>query len=155
MIGWGGFIASLAAVLAATLLPWSNFVGHSHWAQVQWIPFYGHRLDWFDIAANLALFVPLGYFAAGFLAVRLPGKTQLWVLVGATLLSTATEFIQIYSHGRFPSASDIGCNVVGAALGVMISARRSSDSAKYRPLWGGKSWQRTTGEPIDRQEVIR
>ena len=155
MIGWGGFLASLAAVLAATLLPWSNFVGHSHWAQVQWIPFYGRRLDWFDIAANAALFVPLGYFAGGFLAVGLPGKKPLWVLVGATLLSTSAEFMQIYSHGRFPSATDIGCNVAGAALGLMISARRSSDSSKYRPLGGGKSWQRTTVEPIDRQGVIR
>ena len=109
-----GFLVSLAAVLAATLLPWSNFVGHSHWAQVQWIPFYGRRLDWFDIAANVALFAPLGYFGA-FLAVLLPGKKQLWVLVGATLLSTSAEFIQIYSHGRFPSATDIGCNIVGAA----------------------------------------
>ena len=155
MMVWSGFLASLAAVLAATLLPWSNFVGHSHWAQVQWIPFYGRRLDWFDIAANVALFVPLGYFAGGFFAVLLPGKKQLWVLVGATLLSTSAEFVQIYSHGRFPSASDIGCNVVGAALGLMISAGRSSDSANCRPLWDGKSWQRTTGEPIDRQEVIR
>ena len=88
MMVWSGFLASLAAVLAATLLPWSNFVGHSHWAQVQWIPFYGRRLDWFEIAANGALFVPLGYFAGGFLAVNLPGKKPLWVLVGATLLST-------------------------------------------------------------------
>ncbi len=152
---WSGFLAALAAVLAATLLPWSNFVGHSHWAQVQWIPFYGRRLDWFDIAANVALFVPLGYFAGGFFAVLSPGKKQLLVLAGTTLLSTAAEFIQIYSHGRFPSATDVGCNIVGAALGLVISADHSSTSAKYRPLATSKSCQRTTGEPIDRQEVIR
>ena len=150
-----GLLASLAAVLAATLLPWSNFVGHSHWAQVQWVPFYGHRLDWFDIAANVALFVPLGYFAGGFLSVLLPGKKTLWVLVGAALLSTLTEFIQIYSHGRFPSATDIGCNVVGAALGLMISARRSSDSARDCPPRGQPVLAAKTGKPIDGQEVIR
>ena len=56
--------------------------------------------------------------------------------------SASAEFIQIYPHGRFSSATDIGCNVVGAALGLMISTRRWSDSAKDR-------------EPIDGQEVIR
>lgn len=155
MISLSGLLASVAAIVAATVLPWSNFVGHSHWAQVQWLPFYGHRLDWFDIAANVVLFVPFGYFAGGFLSALLPGKKAALVLVGSALLSTLVEFLQIYSHGRFPSATDIGCNVVGAALGLMFSARRSSDSAKDRPPRGSKSWQRPTDKPIDGQEVIR
>jgi glycopeptide antibiotics resistance protein len=149
-----GLLASLAAVLAATLLPWSNFVGHSHWAQVQWIPFYGHRLDWFDIAANVALFVPLGYCASGFLCTVLPGEKQLWVLVGAALLSILAEFLQIYSHGRFPSVTDICCNVLGAAIGLKLLAWRSSDSARDRP-GGSKSWRPRTSKPIDAQQVIR
>lgn len=153
-MSFSGLLASIAAILAATLLPWSNFVGHSHWAQVQWVPFYGRRVDWFDIAANVALFVPFGYFAGGFLSALLPEKKTLWVLVGATLLSTLAEFLQIHSHGRFPSATDIGCNVLGAALGLMLSAGRSSDSARDRP-GGSKSWRRKTSKPIDAQEVIR
>ena len=131
-MSFSGLLTSIAAVLAATLLPWSNFVGHSHWGRVHWVPFYGHRLDWLDIAANVALFLPFGYFAGGFLSALLPGKKQLWVLVGATLLSTLAEFLQIYSHGRYPSATDVGCNVLGAALGLMLSARRSLGSAKDR-----------------------
>jgi len=131
-MSFSGLLASIAAILAATLLPWSNFVGHSHWAQVQWIPFYGHRLGWFDIAANIALFAPFGYFAGGLLSAPSRKKKNLWVLVAATLLSTSVEFLQIYSHGRYPSATDVGCNVLGAALGLMLSARRSLGSAKDR-----------------------
>ncbi|MGZ8483692.1 MAG: VanZ family protein [Candidatus Binatia bacterium] len=123
-MSFNGLLASIAAILAATLLPWSNFVGHSHWAQVQWIPFYGHRLDWLDIAANFALFVPFGYFAGGLLLIPWRKRKNLWVLVAATLLSTSVEFVQIYSHSRFPSATDICCNVLGAALGLMLAAGR-------------------------------
>ena len=32
-MSFSGLLASIAAILAATLLPWSNFVGHSHWAK--------------------------------------------------------------------------------------------------------------------------
>jgi glycopeptide antibiotics resistance protein len=153
-MSFSGLLASIAAILAVTLLPWSNFAGHSHWAQVQWAPFYGHRLDWLDIVANVALFLPFGYFAGGFLSALLPGKKTLWVLVGATLLSTLAEFAQIYSHGRFPSATDIGCNVLGTALGLLLSAGRSSYGAGDRP-GGGKSWRRKTSKPIEAQKVIR
>jgi glycopeptide antibiotics resistance protein len=153
-MSFSGLLASIAAILAATLLPWSNFVGHAHWAQVQWVPFDGHRLDWFDIAANVGLFVPFGYFAGGFLSAVLPEKKTLLVLVAATLLSTSAEFLQIYSHSRFPSATDICCNLLGAALGLMLAAGRSSDNARDRP-GGSKSWRRKTSKPIDAQGVIR
>jgi len=123
-MGFRGLLASIAVILAATLPPWSNLVGHSHWDQVQWVPFYGHRLDWFDIAANVALFVPFGYFAGRYLSALFCKQRTIWVLVSATVLSTAVELIQIYSHSRFPSTTDICCNVFGAALGVYLSAGR-------------------------------
>jgi glycopeptide antibiotics resistance protein len=127
-----GLVAAIVLILAATLLPWSNFVGHSHWHQVQWLPFLGHRLDWFDIIANIALFVPFGCFA-GDLA-RTPWRTNqvCRVLGAALLLSAAVEFMQIYSHGRFPSATDISCNLLGAALGLIVMARRRSDGVSWR-----------------------
>ena len=153
-MAWSGFLAALAAVLAATLLPWSNFVGHSHWAQVQWIPFYGHRLGWFDIAANIALFAPFGYFAGGLLSAPSRKKKNLWVLVAATLLSTSVEFLQIYSHSRFPSATDICCNVSGAALGLMHAAGR----LRYfviKSLGVAMSSRHKPNAPIDAQGDIR
>lgn len=119
-----GLLASIAVILAATLLPWSNFAGQSDWAQVQWVPFYGHRLDLFDIASNVALFVPFGFFAGRFLSALFREKKTIWVLVSATVLSTSVEFIQIYSHSRFPSTTDICCNVLGAALMMMFRGRQ-------------------------------
>jgi len=50
-----------------------------------------------------------------------------------TLLSTLAEFRQIYSHGRFPSGTEIDCSVLGAAPGLILSPGRSSDSARDRP----------------------
>jgi glycopeptide antibiotics resistance protein len=110
-------LASIGVILATTLLPCSNFVGHSHWNQVQWIPFYNHRVDLFDIVANVVLFVPFGYFASCCLPDFLCDKKTMWVLASATLLSASVEFLQIYSHSRFPSTTDICCNLLGAALG--------------------------------------
>ena len=149
-----GLLASIAAILAVTLLPWSNFVGHSHWGQVQWLPFYGRRLDWFDMAANVALFVPLGYFAGGFSSARLRMNRTLWVLLGATLLSTSVELMQVYSHRRFPSATDICCNVAGAALGLMLAAGRFMILRDIN-LAVAKSSRRKPNPPIDAQDDIR
>lgn len=154
MMRLSALLASIAAILAATLLPWSNFVGHAHWAQVQWLPFYGQQLDWVDIAGNVALFLPFGYFAARFRSA--PGQNQgtLWVLVSATLLSTFAEIVQVYSHGRYPSTLDIGCNVFGAALGLMLSARRLSATQRERQAVGELSWRKSR-EPIDAPNDIR
>lgn len=127
-----GLLAAIAAILVATLLPWSNFVGHSHWSQVQWVPFLGHRLDWFDIVANVVLFIPFGYFAAGLPRPPWRANKIYSVLAAALLLSAAVEFMQIYSHGRYPSASDICCNLLGAALGFVIIAGGRSDSFSWR-----------------------
>ena len=81
-------------------------------------PFYWPPVGLVRHRRQCRAFSPIGLFRRR-LSVSLfcPRKRQLWVLVGATLLSTSAEFLQIYSHGRFPSASDIGCNVLGATLG--------------------------------------
>ena len=125
-----GLLASIAVILAATLLPWSNFVGHAHWTQIQWNPFYSRQLDLFDIAANVARFAPFGFFAGGYLSAHSREKRIVWVLVAASLLSTLVEFVQIYSHGRFPSATDICSNVFGAMLGYC--AQRGAYDASRR-----------------------
>ena len=47
-----------------------------------------------------------------------------FVMLWAIALSISTEASQIYSHGRFPSATDVLTNVIGAGLGVVLAKAR-------------------------------
>jgi hypothetical protein len=103
-----GLVLSASAVLAAAY-PWQDVVGHSHWSRVGWIPFVSWPAPWLDIAGNLLLFVPVGVFAGLSFARVIP--TTLFI---ALALSVFVETMQLYSHSRFPSATDVVCNVAGA-----------------------------------------
>ena len=104
-------------------MPWSNFKGHAHWSKVRWIPFYDHPLTFFDVTANVLLFIPFGLF---FVRARAKRGRSAWLqtVLLALLLSTSVEFFQIYCHNRFPSATDICTNVIGAAIGAAIGLSR-------------------------------
>jgi len=39
----------------------------------------------------------------------------------AFVLSVTSEFTQVYSHWRFPSATDVSCNMIGAWFGVLCA----------------------------------
>ena len=55
---WTLFIALVGT------FPFTNFVGHSHWEYIQWLPTaanFSSRRFLFDIVANITLFLPLGY----------------------------------------------------------------------------------------------
>jgi len=53
-------LVSVAVIIAATTMPWSMYyVGHSHWAHVEWVPFSRTvRPD--DFLLNILLFLPFG-----------------------------------------------------------------------------------------------
>ncbi len=106
---FAGLICSIALVLALGF-PWGEIVGHSHWLRIEWIPF-SRPLRPGDIIGNLLLCAPVGLFA-GFVTTR-PR-----LVVGATtlLLSVFIESTQLYTHTRFPSATDVLCNVTGAIV---------------------------------------
>ncbi|NGZ03363.1 MAG: hypothetical protein CV090_09965 [Nitrospira sp. WS238] len=114
------WIAILVLALAP-MFPLSNFVGHPHWERVHWIPFQGFA--WSknmlkDIIANTLWFVMFGYL----LHYQLNWKSRLrWTV--ATIIATAggislsNELFQVFCHSRYPSMTDVVCNVVGAGLG--------------------------------------
>ena len=115
LLAWTGLI--LLAVV-----PWATFQNHSHWARVQWIPFVTPPVKLRDIVANVLLYCPFGWWAwRGLRSSTVP--RIVWLAVA---LSVATEFSQVYSHGRFPSTTDLTCNVLGAWLGARAAARRSA-----------------------------
>jgi VanZ family protein len=50
----------------------------------------------------------------------------------ALALSLAGEAVQIYTHSRFPSATDVVCNVIGAVAGAFLVGRTLRRSAHVR-----------------------
>ena len=106
------------ALIAAIIVPWGDLQDHSHWAKIGWIPFVSGPLRRRDILANVLLFMPLGAGAAlGF-------RGGVAAVAGLALtLSLTGETIQVYTHSRFPSATDVVCNVAGAVLGALAVRR--------------------------------
>jgi glycopeptide antibiotics resistance protein len=121
---WKLWLIWIAIILAFTM-PWSSYVGHSHWTLVRWIPFYDHPLVLSDVLGNVVLFVPYGFFLAR--ALPRSSRKRVWVitLLTAVTLSTSVEFVQVYSHDRIASTTDIGSDLLGAIFGLMLSKSSS------------------------------
>jgi len=111
----------IVVILGLTTMPWKNFVGHSHWDLVNSIPFNDQPLAMSDILANVALFVPFGFFLGRALPGSSPKRVWTLTLLLSAALSTSVEFFQVYCHNRNPSTTDICDNVLGAMFGVWLS----------------------------------
>lgn len=119
------WIVWLGVVLCATIVYHNVFVGHSHWFLVQWLPSKGPG-TWLeyvlDVAANVLLFGPLGYAQAP--AGLSPTRRGLLVMgVTSFVLSLGIELVQVYSHNRLASTSDIVANTLGGILGAYLRLR--------------------------------
>ena len=110
-------------LIVLVVMPWANFQSHSHWQRVAWIPFVSPPVKFRDVVVNLLLYVPWGYFGARWMRDR---SQRVWIIVAlAATLSLSTEASQLYSHGRFPSATDLMCNILGAYAGATFARSRS------------------------------
>ena len=109
-----GFLFVWTGIIMFLVLPWGSFQGHAHWDEIQWLPFISPPVLLRDSVLNTMLYIPLGYWYA-----KQRGQASLWRTGAfAVALSAGTEFTQIFSHGRFPSATDVTCNVLGAWCGA-------------------------------------
>jgi VanZ family protein len=125
-------------VLVITLEPfafrWPTAVALTWWAPDS--PWHG----WFDVAANVALFLPLGFLAAlTWAAGAGPAAGAARVraaLAGGALLSLAVECVQLLEPGRYPSPTDVATNALGAALGAWLHARSERHLGADSPLVG-------------------
>ena len=117
------WLAGWTGVIVLVVCPWTSFQSHAHWQQVAWVPFLSSDDKLRDVLVNLVLYAPWGYF--GMRAMR-NGSHRVWtVVLLAAALSLVTEASQLYSHGRFPSATDFTCNVLGAFAGGTRARRKS------------------------------
>jgi glycopeptide antibiotics resistance protein len=123
----------IALILMVGVLPLSNFVGHTHWEYIKWVPTAEdlrspkYLIDIFsDIVGNTALFFPLGYFLRRLLFSSRPIRRLLFAAGIGVTLSLGIEFYQVYCHSRFPSIFDVITNVTGTLMGVHFSLSRKS-----------------------------
>ncbi len=105
-------------VVVAIVFPWRDLRDHTHWGKVAWLPFVSPPLKTVDIVGNILLYVPFGYLGSKNLR---GGRRQLVVLGCAALLSLLTEASQLFSHYRFPSATDLTCNLLGCFTGLQLA----------------------------------
>lgn len=107
-------------VILRIVLPWNDLRDHTHWGKVAWIPFISPPVKLSDIVGNVLLYVPLGYLGS-----RLMARSAAPVIMGLALaLSLGTETLQLYSHRRFPSATDVTCNLSGCMAGIYFARPR-------------------------------
>jgi glycopeptide antibiotics resistance protein len=107
------------ALIFAIDWPWGDFQNHPHWNNIGRVPFLSGPVKPFDVAQNILLGVPLGIGAAQ--TFSRPTLAAASIALPVSLLGEAT---QIYSHSRFPSATDVTCNVLGAVLASIARRRR-------------------------------
>lgn len=117
---------SIALVVAATLP--LDFQDHSHWRRVAWVPWLSGVVRPLDLVVNALLYAPLGFA----LRNRVDARSPVVVLV-ALALSTSMEVAQVWSHWRYPTATDVAMNVAGAWAGARWAARRTGRTLAATP----------------------
>jgi glycopeptide antibiotics resistance protein len=122
------FVLSAIFIVYATTIPFQFDVPPTL-ERAELIPFWDplrHRLHSIpDMAQNVALFLPFGFFGfIGLGAVRRRGGPAGALLIAAAgfLLSTFVELLQTMSLERSPSATDIATNTIGALCGAIGGA---------------------------------
>ena len=126
-LGLALFAYMLGVTLIVTLMP---FQFHFAWPAGSRLMFTGEPLE---VAANVLLFVPLGFFYR----IGRPGRgSALRVLALGALISLAIEAAQYFEPTRTPSPLDVATNAAGAWLGALAADRVSRAVAMSGHLVG-------------------
>ena len=115
--------AYLCALIYGSLYPWTGWqsLGGSSLSFLteSWPRYW----TWFDLIANLLLYLPLGILAQFSLRPRRSIFVDiLSCTLAASLLSMGIEAAQGYMPGRVPSLTDWLANTAGALLGSLLGA---------------------------------
>ncbi len=135
---WIAFLLWILAILALGILPFSNYVGHSHWEYIKWTPTVEdlqspkYLVDiLIDLVANTAVYYPLGYLIA---LIRRDSSRKYQLVLAACIggsLSLGIEYYQVYCHNRFPSIFDVLTNLSGSLLGVKARFSLHENSSAF------------------------
>jgi glycopeptide antibiotics resistance protein len=105
-------------VIAVVSGPWFGITARPQWDRVTWIPFTGKEDKPTDMAANVLLFVPLGW---SFMSRRSGRRGVLRTIAVAAVVSFSVEAPQLFFVLRDPSATDVLMGICGAAVGAGLS----------------------------------
>ncbi|MCL4184298.1 MAG: VanZ family protein [Burkholderiaceae bacterium] len=128
----GVWLAAYAgAVVYATLHPWSGWRTPGTWMFAFLAEPWPRWWTGFDVAVNVAAYVPIGILAAAWLARRLSLAmlpAAVLAALGAAALSLGLECLQALLPDRVPSRLDVLANaaggVAGAAAAGIVGRRR-------------------------------
>jgi glycopeptide antibiotics resistance protein len=98
----------LAIVISA---PWDGFISHVHWERLDLIPFMDPADNVRDLILNVLFFVPFGY---SFLKHWRGPRPILVTIAAACLVSACAESLQLFSHSRNASGTDVAAAGAGA-----------------------------------------
>lgn len=113
---WVYLLATLAVICAITF-PW-DFQDHPHWFKVAWLPLVTGIIRPSDLVLNAVLYFPLGYF----MPVQ-SRRARVAAAAGVAVLASGfLELAQVWSHVRFPSATDLMMNIVGSIAGAAVAS---------------------------------
>jgi VanZ family protein len=141
----------VALILYGSLYPW-QFQAHHYGHNPLWILLHSwphaaiDRYLLWDVAVNVALYLPLGVF--GFLAVggRVSRAARVLAPLALALsLSASIEMIQLFDDSRFCSLSDVASNVAGAAVGIAAGALYRVRLQRFLAKQGTASLLRPSG----------
>ena len=101
-----------------------------------------------EMAFNVALFIPVGVFAA----LLIPRRRWLLALLAGLAFTTVIELIQVPEPHRMSDPRDLVMNTAGAVFGVMLvlaarMVRRSVRVAAAMPAPAFESLHEAMGEP--------
>jgi VanZ family protein len=120
-------LARILFLVYVVLIAYASLFPLAGWRDVGLSPFAYLTGPWpryvtgFDIAVNVAAYLPFGFLAVAALHPRLHGVAAfIGAVLGATLLSLVLEAAQSYLPARFPTNLDVLCNIGGAALGAAL-----------------------------------
>ena len=73
-----------------------------------------------NLFGNVGLFIPFGFFLAGFLCQSSSRSPYVIAILSGCMLSFFIEFLQLFMPTRATDIDDIMLNTVGTCLGVML-----------------------------------
>jgi VanZ family protein len=119
-------LLTIVLIAYGSLYPW-HFHAYQYPVSPLWLlfhsPVYWNRSTAVDIAVNVLVYLPLGFFAFATLAAM----RRTWVAAIAALpigiaLSFSMEMAQFFVEGRASSLLDVAANGLGAAAGIAAAS---------------------------------
>lgn len=139
----GAWVAAwIAAVVYATLYPWTGWREPGRWMFAFLSEPWPRWWTGFDVAVNVAAYLPLGLLLSAWLARRLSlamAAAAILATVGAAALSLGLECAQALLPARVPSRLDLVANAAGGAVGALIAASIGRRRIEQWPHWLAES----------------